>query len=572
VRGFVALLRRELRDARWHVAASAFVAAAVPFAIHLAFLGGADDETVATIGGRWIAPGLFALFAAATASDLVARDVATKRIETLAVLPVAIGRVWTAKALFLAAACVAFLAWILAAESAAVAACASDGALARLPAALGDAAPSFFAGFALAAAAFFFSTLVDRGMAAGLAALVAIVGVAWAVQWAEIPAAPGLATIVVTYAAPLGLASAFVVASRVAFVRGPIHGPSKLRLVAAGVVPLVALAVPGGAAAAMTLDSATSLAAGDGELANRWAAVSPDGKWVAVEDSLGGPRSRSRTWLLGFDDGSCREVAPGNTWFGGEAAWTHGSTLYVLRSSFSMISGPRYLRGLEVEPSRLGVVENIWVPHETAHDDTGAHAGHATWGSVRVQRTISPGRTLFEIGWYGRSKRIECRDVVLSPRSGVAFVTATDGTLSRLDLTAHTSTPLAANVVQSPVPDGDGRRILLRDGRRVIDATTGEVVLSGWDGGAWWTGTSCGLLQTWTCDATHCVARSALRDLDARTTVDLGAPLFKDRIPYVARLRDGRLVVCDGEVTLRDAKGAVIRRLFPPPSAAERGN
>ena len=65
------------------------------------------------------------------------------------------------------------------------------------------------------------------------------------------------------------------------------------------------------------------------------------------------------------------------------------------------------------------------------------------------------------------------------------------------------------------------------------------------------------------------MTRSALHDLDTGLTVDLGAPLVADHVPSVSRVRDGRIVVCDGDVTLLAADGKPIRRLFPP---QEKGN
>src|SRR6185369_17062851 len=87
VRGLVALLRREFRDARAHLFCSFALAVAAPFLVHVWALQGRDADVVATVV-RVVVPTLFAMFVAATASDLVARDVATRRIDALAVLPV----------------------------------------------------------------------------------------------------------------------------------------------------------------------------------------------------------------------------------------------------------------------------------------------------------------------------------------------------------------------------------------------------------------------------------------------------------------------------------------------------
>jgi len=370
VRGLVALLGRETRDARWHVVSSLAIAVAVTFSVHAWALVTASDEDAALIGTRLVVPVLFALFAASTASDLVARDVATRRIDALAVLPVPVGRVWTAKALFLFAASLLFVAWLVAAECLAVAAFATPTALARMPAGLAAAVPSLLGGLALGAASLFFSTLLERGMAAALAALVVIVVVAASVQWAAIPAAPGAVTTIAYYAVPLLVGAAFVAASRAAFVRGPIHASSKWRLAYVGIGVLVAIAVPAGAAVALGVDGATRLAPGAGDASRRRAFLSPDGKWVAIEDSAA---VASRTWIVRIDDGSCRPIADGETWFICGDAWLPGSVLRVRTSSFSVLDGPRHFRELVIEPTRLEVAEESWCQGETIYvRDAGA--------------------------------------------------------------------------------------------------------------------------------------------------------------------------------------------------------
>jgi hypothetical protein len=73
-------------------------------------------------------------------------------------------------------------------------------------------------------------------------------------------------------------------------------------------------------------------------------------------------------------------------------------------------------------------------------------------------------------------------------------------------------------------------------------------------------------LLLWSTDAERRVTNFVARDLDAMTTADFGAPRLTDRVPRVTWLADGRFVVVDGDVTLRDAEGRTIRRLFPPDS------
>jgi hypothetical protein len=234
---------------------------------------------------------------------------------------------------------------------------ARPGALAHLPVELAAAVPTLLVGVAFGAASLFFSTLLERGMTAALAAVVVLVAIACAVQLAAVPAAPGFASKAGWLAIPTVLTAAFVAASRAAFVRGPIHAASKLRIAVVGLCVVAAIAAPAGAAIGFGVERATHLAPGEGDPALRRAFVSPDGKWVAVEDS--NRAGASRTWIVGVEDGSCRPIADGRTWFEYADAWLPGSTLRVLTSTFSVIEGSCRMRALDIEPTRLGVCEDV---------------------------------------------------------------------------------------------------------------------------------------------------------------------------------------------------------------------
>ncbi len=59
----------------------------------------------------YVVPGLVALFLVTIAADIVASDVATRRIETFALLPARPILMWTAKLVFLLTAGLVFLGW-----------------------------------------------------------------------------------------------------------------------------------------------------------------------------------------------------------------------------------------------------------------------------------------------------------------------------------------------------------------------------------------------------------------------------------------------------------------------------
>jgi hypothetical protein len=559
VRRFLALFGREWRDARWNLVASLAVAAATPWIVHGIVMDAADDEAMAFAGGRLIVPVLFALFAAATASDLVSRDVATRRIDALAALPVPGARVWTAKAAFLGVAAVLFLAWLVACEVLAVTFCAPT-AFVLLVTRLGDAIPSILAGLAFGAAALFFSTLMERGMTAAIAALVALTAVAWGIQIAEVPAAAGAMTSFAAWAVPVGLALAFFAGSRAAFVRGPIHGPSKLRVALTGVVALVVLLVPAGTCLALGLDAASRLPAGAGDPALRAAYVSPDAKWVAVQDQAAS--GESRTWIVGLADGSCREIAPGPTWFADEGAWLGGSMLCVRTSSFSVLDGPRHVRRLEVEPTRLGVADERWLRREPASVNDWA----GRWAWVSKERSLGDGRNVFNVGSGSRSWRFVCRAVVAAVHAPVLFVVTETGALTCFDTRKDATVELVHDGVTSIELSSDGALLFVETagGTRIHDASKGETLVEGLGRNARPLGGR--RLLLWSTDEQRRVTSFAARNLDTMKTVELGAPRLADRVPRVTWLADGRFVVCDGDVTLRDADGRAIRRLFPPDS------
>ena len=99
MRHLMHLVRAEWRNARALTIASALVAIGASVAIDALFFHGKDGGLLAT----WVVPALLGLFLAATASDLVAGDVASRRIDSLALLPARLRTIWASKALFLAA-------------------------------------------------------------------------------------------------------------------------------------------------------------------------------------------------------------------------------------------------------------------------------------------------------------------------------------------------------------------------------------------------------------------------------------------------------------------------------------
>jgi len=109
VRGFVALLDRDWRD---HRAIAAVMAAAI-LGLSMMFRSMAPDAGYWHSAALVVVPAMWVLFVVGLACDVVGCEFATRRIETLALLPASLARLWTSKAAFLGIMLVAFLAWTL---------------------------------------------------------------------------------------------------------------------------------------------------------------------------------------------------------------------------------------------------------------------------------------------------------------------------------------------------------------------------------------------------------------------------------------------------------------------------
>src|SRR2546426_1026922 len=87
-----------------------------------------------------------------SSSRTAARAAATRRIDVLALLPAPIGRVWAAKAAFLGASSIVFLAWLVAAQWAVVELEGPEAARLTFAKHVADAVPSLCGAMALGAA------------------------------------------------------------------------------------------------------------------------------------------------------------------------------------------------------------------------------------------------------------------------------------------------------------------------------------------------------------------------------------------------------------------------------------
>jgi hypothetical protein len=296
---FRALLHREWRDVRAVTIAAALVTIPASLALNHWFLHWKEGALTA----MWVVPAIVALYLAVVAADLVGGEVATRRIDGLAVLPTGLLRVWTAKATLLAVTGVVFLLWTVAAELGLLAVWGQPNELDAFLAALSGAAPHLAVAAALAAVTLFFSTVFERGFTAVLVSVLVVgVGVyGWTrIDWRGMDLRPDPLHLLWT-AAALGLV--FAVGSAMAFVRGPIHAASVLRRVSVGaIVPLGVISMTTVTVAGL-LHSWNSLEPGDTDVVIQSAIASPDGAHVALAVSRVGRPNLNRTWIQRVEDG-----------------------------------------------------------------------------------------------------------------------------------------------------------------------------------------------------------------------------------------------------------------------------
>lgn len=307
--GLGSLMTKEWRDARPLALACALLAPVLAIAVEALFLK-FDDPTLTA---RAVLPAAVGLFAALLASDLVAGDVASRRIETLAALPASPLRAWTAKVAFLAAATAAFAAWMLIAELGLFAVVSGAGASGAVLAALPQALPLLVVTLPFAACALLFSTILDRGLAALLAAAAAVGGFHFGlVRLLSDRELGGAITPAMVAAFEVAIAVACLAGSAAAYRFGELHLPSKARRAAIGLGACAALLATPATAGAMALRRHLSLGPDNPDV--RIVAMMLDPAETRVALGVEKPGStRGAVWVLDLESGAVRSVEEGSS-------------------------------------------------------------------------------------------------------------------------------------------------------------------------------------------------------------------------------------------------------------------
>ncbi len=367
----LALLRREAREIRALTIAMALIAP-VALVAYEEFLG---HYSYGHYTARFGVPGLVALFAAIVASDLVAAEVATRRIDALVALPVTLRRIWCTKVALLLTATLSFAGWVWGA-AALLYSLRTTGANAH--AFFGNATDLVFgcsAALPLGLSVLFFSTLLPRGFAAALGGAITM-GAATAgpasVDWKawEIDAGDAI-----TIAVPVALAALLAVGSFLAFTRGPIHAGGTLRKsLLAFAIPL-GLLVPGTAVAWAAVHAHVALEPGDPDVEIDDLLVSPGGDHVALTVRKAGQK-RHRAWIVSLTSGATRVLADGPAVV---TAWSDETTCVMIQGTL--------VRWVDATTTRaVRARSQAQVIAETGGDPAaGAVHAESQWWTTRVQ-------------------------------------------------------------------------------------------------------------------------------------------------------------------------------------------
>lgn len=473
------LVRRELRDARAILVGIASATAALAFvATWLVgrFLGKGWTPEVTT----WFVPLVTALGAAlagaAVAAESFAGDTTSRRIDGAALLPVALGRVFAAKAAATALAWALAAFWTAAGGMLAVTVFGGDASVVNA----GWVVQAVLGVLPVVAGVALLACVLEHGLGAVLGAVVLVGGGGFSVlrftpweEWGLRPVESDVLAATVPVTLVLGAAA------WLAFVKGPIHLGRRVRRAALGLVPSLGVLVVGGAAAAAALDARVDVAPGDPDAQIASMRVSPDGAHAVLFVGNRRAPTTSQAWSVRIADGRTVPI-PGRYW----SFHAFGETGRV-----ALWSGTRENR-------------NAYATIRTVDLDTGAivatrsaEQAAATWTDrwARVRQSIDG--VLVEWPERGVQRRFErAWSVAVSPRPGRICVWRNGGRADVVDLDTDAVRAVPTGSLRGLDRwSADGRFLRLAVGRGVktqrmeLDCETGAVREIVPPSGAWGT-------------------------------------------------------------------------------------
>ena len=542
MRGFLTLLGKEWRDARALAIAMSVLAAGVPALLRFALAGTTYTDKIEPM----LVPVLVGLFGCAIASDLVATEVATRDIDALALLPVALAHVWAAKVTFLLAAVAVLFVWTV--ECLVLGAALVDGPAAAL--ALVDELPKLLLPSLLVlpalAGTLFATSVIDRSFPAFVAGILLAAGLGAALAGLQslIGQKPDWTIVAAVCACLVG-------ASWIAFAKGGAHR-SRLRRVAFGVGGLLVLLVPPPAAyGAWWRWSYMALEPGDPEAMIYTMCVSPDERWLAMEV---GKRDRSRAlrvWTLEIASGRVHEVT---------------DPIAVLRP-------PVWADDARLVVETMGGRRAI---DPATGDDRGVVEDQqpALWAWARRKGKVDA--SLFEYEISSRDPRFDkitvtsASDPLLPGAApGVAYLRRGKGQVVRRDLSTGEERTIvdAGSVPQWLWMSPRGRYMTLQvDGQYVVlDARDGRRVAGPGPKPRHWIGSGSDRYMFDSEEIAPRRWRMYLLDLERDTRIDVGEwPEQWPQYPHVCELSGERLLLLrnGNDIDLMDTSGRVLRRVY----------
>jgi hypothetical protein len=259
-------------------------------------------------------PGLLGLCTLAIAADLVGGDAGSRRIRFLAALPVRPATIWAAKVAFLVLSATLYLGWCFAVEVAIFHLAGRSPAVLFAP---GAAANDWLLLVIAAggAATLFWSTLLDRGLAAAVAGAGTVAAVGFGLRMASkagFDFSPGSVNL-----APVALVTvaALLAGSFLAFTRGRIHLGSRLRRAILATGAFLLVAAPPVAFAGHAVLRYRSIGPSDPDVSLQIFEASPHDPWLVVcaqrrEKGPFGVSGPPAFFAVRTTDGLVREIPP----------------------------------------------------------------------------------------------------------------------------------------------------------------------------------------------------------------------------------------------------------------------
>lgn len=517
MRGIVSLLWKEWRDVRAVVLACMAI---VPFALW-ALHAWVSHHALAEVACSFVLPGVVGLFTAVLASDLVASDVATRRIEMAGLLPVRLGRVFMAKVTLLTVAAFAFATWvgswaILVPALTAPAAVLEDTAV-HLPDAwlLGAWVPL------LAACVLFASTFLSRGMTAFVGGGLPVVAFrAYLLHEDRMVAGKVLLGGELTRLGEIVLLVLLTVillgGAWAAFVRGQVHLAGGFRRFRCGALAVLLGLLGSGGAATAAVRARMDIRPGEPDVIVWNLSASPDGRYAIVyardaTSHLDGEPSRTLDrlapnvrfraqgrWILDLESGDLtdlRHLTVDGLWSG---AWNPAKPHEVLFTSSEILND----RETRVRNRSVDVATGAAQEAERVLDENEARRGTAVPRVdpppevPRLTMRLTDAKPIEVLGWtfawpskgivreFGRSQypvlRAETGDVVYKESGG-------EGRIVRWHAVTGESVPLSDGTAGKSVSwDWAKTRglVLIRDGEvhTVVEDATGALRGGPWRG------------------------------------------------------------------------------------------